>query len=64
MVPDAAGLAAAASVLNAAKKVTILAGAGVAGLAAKLPERPWDRERRYADAGVPASTASAPTWTH
>ncbi|WP_447950099.1 ubiquinone-dependent pyruvate dehydrogenase [Microbacterium aurum] len=43
VVPDAAGLAAAASVLNAAKKVTILAGAGVAGahdevvaLAAKL----------------------------
>ena len=31
VVPDAAGLAAAASVLNAAKKVTILAGAGVAG---------------------------------
>jgi len=29
----------------------------VARLAAKLPERPWDRERRYADAGVPASTA-------
>ncbi len=29
----------------------------VALLAATLPERPWDRERRYADAGVPASTA-------
>lgn len=43
VVPDASGLEAAASVLNGAKKVTILAGAGVAGahdeviaLAAKL----------------------------
>lgn len=43
VVPDAAGLEAAASILNGAKKVTILAGAGVAGahdeviaLAAKL----------------------------
>jgi Glu-tRNA(Gln) amidotransferase subunit E-like FAD-binding protein len=26
-------------------------------LRAALPERPWDRERRYTDAGVPASTA-------
>ncbi len=31
VVPDASGLEAAASVLNGAKKVTILAGAGVAG---------------------------------
>ena len=29
----------------------------VSRLAAALPERPWDREKRYADAGVPASTA-------
>ncbi len=43
VVPDASGLEAAASILNGAKKVTILAGAGVAGahdeviaLAAKL----------------------------
>ncbi len=43
VLPDAAGLAAAAELLNGAKKVTILAGAGVAGahdevvaLAAKL----------------------------
>jgi len=29
----------------------------VAGLRESLPERPWDREARYAAAGVPASTA-------
>ncbi len=29
----------------------------VARLAGPLPERPWDREARYAAAGVPASTA-------
>jgi glutamyl-tRNA(Gln) amidotransferase subunit E len=29
----------------------------VALLAAALPERPWDREKRYTDAGVPVSTA-------